>query len=75
MLAIGWEPYTIDKTLPSGKVLALKGTFEAHPDNYYPTDDQHLRRHQLLRAVGESGIDFYDRTAGRLRELGMIRVD
>jgi hypothetical protein len=73
MKAIGWEPYTIDQTLSSGKVLALNGTFETHPDDYYPTDDQHLRRHQLQRAVGVSGIDFYERTGSRLRELGMIK--
>jgi hypothetical protein len=28
LLAIGWEPYTINQTFPSGKVLAV--VFEAH---------------------------------------------
>lgn len=73
MHAIGWEPYAIVQTLPSGRTIALKGTFENHPSDYYPTDEQHLRRHQLLKAVGVSGIDFYERTGARLLELGMVQ--
>jgi hypothetical protein len=75
MLAIGWEPYTIVQTLRSGKTIVLKGTFETFPSDYDPTDEQYLRRRQLLRAVGESGIDFYERTGARLFELGMIHYD
>jgi hypothetical protein len=73
MRAIGWEPYAIMQTLPSGKTMALKGTFETFPPGYHPTEDQHLRRYQLLQAVGESGIDFYERTGARLLELGMFQ--
>jgi hypothetical protein len=73
MLAIGWEPYTIVQTHRSAKTIMLKGTFETHPSDYFPTDEQHLRRHQLIRAVGKSGVDFYERTGARLFELGMVQ--
>jgi hypothetical protein len=75
MLAIGWEPYTIVQTLRSGKTIALKGTFEAFPSDYRPTDEQYLRRYQLLNAVKESGADFYERTGVRLFELGMVKYE
>jgi hypothetical protein len=73
MLAIGWEPYAIVQTFRSGKKILLKGTFESCPSDSRPTDEQHLRRFQLQRAVGESGIDFYERTGARLFELGMVQ--
>jgi hypothetical protein len=57
MRAIGWEPYTIAQTLPSGRTVAM-GTYETAPSDYFPTDEQSMRRHQLIRAIGESGIDF-----------------
>jgi hypothetical protein len=75
MLAIGWEPYAIVQTLRTGKKIALKGTFESFAPNFNPTEDQTLRRYRLLKAVGESGIDFYDRTGARIHELGMVRHD
>jgi hypothetical protein len=73
MLAIGWEPYAIVQTLGSGMRIPLKGTFETCTSGHYPTDEQHLRRYQLQRAVGDSGIDFYERTGARLFELGMVQ--
>jgi hypothetical protein len=72
MRAIGWEPYTIAQTLPSGRTVAM-GTYETAPSDYFPTDEQSMRRHQLIRAIGESGIDFYARTGARLFELGMVQ--
>jgi hypothetical protein len=39
MQAIGWEPYTIVQTLPSGKTVAM-GTYENASSNYFPTDEQ-----------------------------------
>jgi hypothetical protein len=73
MQAIGWEPYAIAQTLRSGRTIVLQGTFETHPADYYPTDEQYLRRRQLQTAVGASGIDFYERTGARLFELGMVQ--
>jgi hypothetical protein len=40
---------------PSCKRIVLKGTFETHPSDYSPTDELHLRRRQLLRALRVGG--------------------
>jgi hypothetical protein len=75
MLAIGWEPYTITMTAVSGKTINLKGTFETHPDDYFPNEEQHTRRFELQRAVSKSGPYFYEEVGARLRELGMIKYE
>lgn len=75
MLAIGWEPYTITMTTVSGNTIELKGTFETHPDDYLPNEEQRTRRFQLQQAVGKSGPYFYEEVGARLRELGMVKYE
>jgi hypothetical protein len=75
MLAIGWEPFTIVHTLRSGKTIRYSGTFETHPDDYLPTEEQRLRRFELQEALSKSGIDFYQRTGARLFDLGMVQYE
>lgn len=71
MHAIGWTCWAGCYVNKHGEE-AHAGVIEYMTDEsrFNETDENHIRRRQLQRAIADSGIDFYDRASDRLYALG-----
>ena len=79
MHAIGWTCFAACFVKKDGQI-RHDGVIEYCSDrwSFYASDDDIVRRRRLLRAVSESGPDFYRRAGDRLFELGLctdVRAD